>query len=66
MTKKTTTTRRSKPETNQAAQRRMVEQAMKIPGVAEAIKVYGSLQPEGVLQLRPVPNKVRHAAGGNG
>lgn len=56
---------RSKPSDNQAIQRRLVEEAMKIPGVAEAVDAYGALQRHGMPYLRPGATKVRYAAGGN-
>lgn len=49
---------------NQEKQRELVEQAKALPGVAEAIAVYGALQPYAPI-LVPADPKVTYATGGN-
>jgi len=50
---------------NQERQEELVEQAKALPGVAEAIAVYGALQPYASLALVPANPKVTYATGGN-
>lgn len=55
---------RETPSDNQLIQKRMLEEALKIPGVAAAVEVYGALQPF-VPVKRDTPTVIRVATGGN-
>jgi len=50
---------------NQDAQKWFVEQAQKVPGVAEAIAVYGRLAPYATLGQSQTATKIGYAVGGN-
>jgi hypothetical protein len=50
----------------QHAQRAIVEQAQRLPGVAEVLDVYGRLSPYTNALVNVQPNQVRNATGGNG
>lgn len=60
-------TRRDTPETNQATQQRMVEQARQIPGVAEAMAAYARLAPYTAISVATpqLTMKVGYSTGGN-
>lgn len=62
----TTRSRRSsKTSGRQAAQRELVERGQKIPGVAEAIEVYGKLERYAGVRIGQAVPRIRHATGGN-
>lgn len=54
-----------RPATNQELQKQLVEQATKIPGVAEALEAYGAAERFAAYAPTPAAPAVRHATGGN-
>ena len=60
-------TRRDTPETNQATQQYMVEQARQLPGVAEAMAAYARLAPYTAVSVTSSQQvmKVGYSTGGN-
>ncbi len=63
-----TRTRSSRAATDtdrQSVQRELVERGRKIPGVAEAVEVYGRVQRHVGVAIGQASPKIRHATGGN-
>lgn len=53
------------PNSNQGAQRELVERARSLPGVAEVMDVYGRLSAYTDVLVNVQPSQVRNATGGN-